>query len=83
MGPGINLRCKRLTTLVTNAEREAVRNRAATAGLSIGAYIRQRALNADTELSHEAALKHVDALIDRMEADLDSAIAALSATSVR
>ena len=83
MGSGTDLRRNRLTTLVTDAERETARKRAAAAGLSIGGYIRQCALGADAELSDEAALHIVDALIDRMEADLDSAIAALSAMSVR
>jgi hypothetical protein len=83
MASGTDLRRKRLTMFVTNAERETARKRAAAAGLSVGAYIRQRAVGADAELSDEAALHIVDALIDRMEVDLDSAIAALSAMSLR
>ena len=56
---------------------------AAAAGLSVSAYLRDRALGVSANAGESAALQQVDALIDRIEADLDSAIAEVSATIAR
>jgi len=81
--PAIDGRTTRLTALVTEAEAERVARKAATSGLSVSAYLRERALGVPTGADEAAALRQVDALIDQMEAEFDGAIAALSATMAR
>ena len=68
----------RLTALVSDAEGRWIAGRAEQAGMSVSAYLRERALGAD-----DAALRQVDALIGQIEANLDSAIAALAAANAR
>ena len=78
-------RTTRLTALVSEAEAALIAHRAEAAGLSVSAYLRDRALdlstNADT--SDTEVLRQVDVLVARMEADLDRATAALSASLAR
>jgi hypothetical protein len=73
----------RLTALVSAPEAEQIARRASEAGLSVSAYLRDRALGLSAEPDEAAALRQIDALIDRMEADMDRAVADLAATLVR
>jgi hypothetical protein len=81
--PAVEGRTTRLTALVSEAEAEQVTRQAAASGLSVSAYLRDRALGVAPDASESAALRQVDTFIDRIEADLDSAIAELSATIAR
>ena len=81
--PATEGRTTRLTALVSEAEAAQVAMRAAAAGLSVSAYLRDRALGVPADAGESAALRQVDAFIDRIEADLDSAIAEVSATIAR
>jgi len=85
MTPATAGRTTRLTSLVSEAEAALIANRAEAAGLSVSAYLRDGALCASVkaDTGETQALRQVDALIARMEADLDQAIAALSATIAR
>ncbi|MDA8051333.1 MAG: hypothetical protein M0002_15255 [Rhodospirillales bacterium] len=73
-------RTTRLTALVSEAEAQEVARMAKEAGLSISAYLRGCALKAGAPAGagDDAPLRQADALIARMEADLDGAIAALA-----
>jgi hypothetical protein len=73
----------RLTALVSAPEAERIARQAAAAGLSVSAYLRDRALGLSAQPNEAAALRQVDAVINRMEADLDRAIAELAATMAR
>jgi hypothetical protein len=73
----------RLTALVSATEAEQIGRRAAAAGLSVSAYLRDRALGLSAPPDEAAALRQVDTLIDRIEADLDRAVADLAATIAR
>ena len=81
--PATEGRTTRLTALVSEAEAAQVSMRAAAAGLSVSAYLRDRALGVSADAGENAALRQMDAFIDRIEADLDSAIAEVSATIAR
>ncbi len=81
--PVMEVRTTRLTALVSEAEAAQVAMQAAAAGLSVSAYLRDRALGVSANAGESAALQQVDAFIDRIEADLDSAIAEVSATIAR
>jgi len=83
MKDGVDLRSNRLTTLVSDSEGEAIAKKADAAGLSVSAYLRAQALGSEADPSGEAALRQVDLLIDRMESDLDGAIAELAAAMAR
>jgi hypothetical protein len=77
-------RTVRLTALVSAVEAATVAKLAAAAGMSVSAYLRDRALGGGhSDTDEQAAMRQVDAAIDRMEADLDSAIAVLSGTIAR
>ncbi len=76
-------RTTRLTSLVSAAEAEQIARQAAAAGLSVSAYMRDRALGTPPHPEEAAALRQLDTLINRMESDLDSAIADLSAALAR
>lgn len=77
-------RTTRLTALVSGPEAERIARHAAAAGLSVSAYLRDRALGRSGDHAAEAAaLRQLDTLIERMETDLDSAISVLSATIAR
>jgi len=81
--PVMEGRTTRLTALVSEAEAAQVTRQAAAAGLSVSAYLRDRALGVSADAGENAALRQMDAFIDRIEADLDSAIAEVSATIAR
>ena len=83
--PAVAGRTTRLTALVSEAEAAQIARHAEAAGLSVSTYLRDRALGAlaKADTGEAAALQQVDALIARMEADLDQATAALSATMAR
>ena len=81
--PATEGRTTRLTALVSEGEAEQVTRQAAAVGLSVSAYLRDRALGISADAGESAALRQVDAFIDRIEADLDSAIAEVSATIAR
>ena len=83
--PAMAGRTTRLTALVSGAEAELISNRAEAAGLSVSAYLRDRALDlsADPDTGDTEALRHVDLLVARMEADLDRATAVLAASLAR
>ncbi|MGB8841876.1 MAG: hypothetical protein WCC64_12475 [Aliidongia sp.] len=83
LGGGADVRANRLTTLVSNSENEIITKKAEAAGLSVSAFPRDLALGSLADMRDEAALRQVDAMIDRMEGDLDSAIGELSATLAR
>jgi hypothetical protein len=59
----------RLTALVSTPEGEQIAQRAAAAGLSVSAYLRDRALGLSAEPDEPATLRQIDALIvsSRME----------------
>ncbi len=76
-------RTTRLTALVSAAEAEQIARQAAVAGLSVSAYLRDRALGSQHHPEEAAALRQFDTLINRMESDLDGAIADLSAALAR
>ncbi len=63
-------RAVRLSALVSPAENAIIARKAEAAGLSISAYLRERALGDDQD-----ALRQVDAIIAGMEQSLDTAIA--------
>jgi hypothetical protein len=73
----------RLTARVNAPEAERIALQAATAGLSISAYLRDRALGLSAQPDEAAALRQMDALVDRMRADLDCAIVELASTIAR
>jgi len=85
MTPAAAGRTTRLTALVSEAEAAQIAKQAEATGLSVSAYLRDRALGASAEpdAGDQAALRQVDALVARMEADLDGAIATVSATIAR
>ncbi len=76
-------RTSRLTALVSAREAEQIARLAAAAGLSVSAYLRDRALGASASQDDAAVLSELDKLIDRMESDLDSAVTDLTATLAR
>ena len=65
-------RMTRLTALVSVGEAAEIGLKAKAAGLSVSAYLRERALD-------EANGEKFDALLGRMESDLDEAIGSLDA----
>ena len=83
VGGSGEVRSNRLTALVSDSENAAITQKAASAGLSVSAYLRDLALGSPADLRDETALRQIDALIDRMEGDLDGAIRELSATIAR
>ncbi|MGC8469292.1 MAG: plasmid mobilization protein [Acetobacteraceae bacterium] len=86
LSPSPAVRTTRLTVLVSAGEAAEIARRAEGAGLSVSAYLRACALgpagegNGDRNGEDAAALRHVDTLLGRMEADLDGALAALAAS---
>ena len=85
MAPAMAGRTTRLTALVSETEAALIAKRAAAAGLSVSGYLRERALGAsdNADADEAGALRQVDVLIARMEADLDRAATALSGTLAR
>jgi len=78
-------RTTRLTALVSETEAALIAKRAEAAGLSVSTYLRDRALDAsaNADIGDLEALRQVDAVVARMEADLDQATTALSAALAR
>lgn len=74
-------RTTRLTALVSAAEADAIARLAAAAGLSVSAYLRDRALGSGG--GDEAALREVDRMIARMEQDLDAAVGEIASVLAR
>lgn len=68
----------RLTALVSDAENAKISAKAEAAGLSVSAYLRERALGDDQD-----ALNKVDQIIAQMEAALDGATTELAAVLAR
>ena len=85
MTPAAAGRTTRLTALVSEAEAAQITRQAEATRLSVSAYLRERALGASAEpdAGDQAALRQVDALIGRMEGDIDGAITAMLATIAR
>ncbi len=81
--PKTDVRGSRLTTLVSDKEGQMIAWLAEAAGLSVGAYLRDRAIGVGPDAVEQAALCQVDRLIDRIEDNLDSAVAELSAAMAR
>ena len=71
-------RVTRLTALVSEDESATIAQRAETAGLSVSAYLRDRALGEDLD-----ALSKIDSIIEQMEVALDSANAEVAAVMSR
>ena len=71
-------RATRLTALVSDAESAKISAKAEAAGLSVSAYLRERALGDDQD-----ALNKVDQIIAQMEAALDGATIELAAVLAR
>lgn len=76
--PAPSARTIRLTVLVNPAEAAEITRRAAAVGRSVSAWLRDRALEAEGSAGDDAIIRQVDAVLGRMEADLDGAIDALS-----
>jgi hypothetical protein len=76
-------RTKRLTTLVTESEGNIIERLAQTAGLSVSAYLREKALGRMGDGDEDYALAEIDRLIEKIEADLDGAIATVNAVVAR
>lgn len=84
MTPAAAGRTTRLPALVSEAEAAQIGKQAEATGLSVSAYLRDCALGASAAPADDAAaLRQVDALIGRMEGDIDGAITAISATIAR
>lgn len=77
------VRDNRLTTLVSESEIKLIAEMAGAAGLSVSAYLRERALGPSADPMEVAALEKIDALIGGMERKLDEANAELAAALSR
>lgn len=73
-------RTTRMSALVSDFEAAEIARRANAAGLSVSAYLRERALNLDDHAEDADALRQVDRMIDKMTADVDNAIGVLATT---
>lgn len=71
-----------MSALVSDFEAAEIARRANVAGLSVSAYLRDRALDLGDRAEDTEALQHIDRMIEKMTADLDQAIGAL-ATSLQ
>lgn len=76
--PSPSNRTVRVTALVNPAEAAEITRHAAAHGQSVSAWLRDRALEAEGSAGDDVMLRQVDAVIGRMEADLDGAIETLS-----
>lgn len=76
-------RAMRLSALVSDAEAEQITKQAEASGLSVSAFLRERALGLKNSREEEAALRQVDALIDKMAGDVESAIGQVASTLAR
>ncbi len=73
-------RTTRMSALVSDFEAAEIARRASAAGLSVSAYLRERALDLGDNAGDADALRQVDRMIDKMTADVDSAIGVLATT---
>lgn len=73
-------RTTRMSALVSDFEAAEIARLANAAGLSVSAYLRERALNRDEQVGDADALRQVDHMIDKMTADVDNAIGVLTTT---
>ena len=83
MTVGEGVRSTRLSVLVSEAESARIARQAELAGTSVSAYLRALALGSRDDAGEQAALRQIDALIERMENDIDRAAAELTAALVR
>jgi hypothetical protein len=81
--PAAGVRDNRLTTLVSDTEIKLISEMAAVSGMSVSAYLRERALGPSADPLEAAALEKIDALIGGMERKLDEANAELAAALSR
>ena len=73
-------RTTRMSALVSDFEAAEIARRASAAGLSVSAYLRERALDLGDNAGDADALRQVDRMIDKMTADVDNAIGVLATT---
>ncbi|MCW8308818.1 hypothetical protein AruPA_17425 [Acidiphilium sp. PA] len=73
-------RTTRMSALVSDFEAAEIARRASAAGLSVSAYLRERALDLGNNAGDADALRQVDRMIDKMTADVDNAIGVLATT---
>lgn len=76
-------RATRLSVLVSDAEAEQITKQAQASGLSVSAFLRERALGLKGSREEEEALRQVDALIDKMAGNVESAIGQVASTFAR
>ena len=76
-------RTTRLSVLVSDTEAEQITKQAEASGLSVSAFLRERALGLKNSREEEEALRQVDALIDKMAGDVESAIGQVASTLAR
>lgn len=73
-------RTTRMTALVSDFEAAEIARQASAAGLSVSAYLRERALKQGESNEEADALRQVDRMIEKMTADVDNAIGVLATT---
>jgi hypothetical protein len=71
-----------MSALVSDFEAAEIARRANVAGMSVSAYLRDRALDIGERAEDAEAIHHVDRMIEKMTTDLDQAIGDLT-TSLR
>jgi hypothetical protein len=69
-----------MSALVSDFEAAEIARRASAAGLSVSAYLRERALDLGNSAEDADALRQVDRMINKMTADVDNAIGVLATT---
>lgn len=75
-------RATRLSVLVSDVEAAQITQQAEASGLSVSAFLRERGLGRKNP-SEEEAMHQVDALIDKMTGDVESAITQVATTLSR
>ncbi|MGH7077558.1 MAG: plasmid mobilization protein [Acetobacteraceae bacterium] len=81
--PAPSARTIRLTVLVNPAEAAEIARQAAAVDQSVSGWLRDRALGAEGSAGDDVIIRQVDAVIGRMEADLDGAIDRISVSLSR
>jgi hypothetical protein len=76
-------RTTRMSALVSDFEAAEITRRANAAGLSVSAYLRERALKQSESAEDVDALRQVDRMIDKMTSDVDKTIGVLATTLQR
>jgi hypothetical protein len=74
----VQQRMTRLTVLVSDSEATRISEKAVLAGKSVSAFLRDTALDDESEMTAQ-----FDLMLDRMEQDLDSAAGELAAALLR